>query len=109
MPYEINELPPSFFEQLPNMSFNEMAFKVAKNIIGNFISDENLKEIIAESYDFDAPLVILDEIGVLELFQGPTLAFKDFGARFMGRLMGYFLNKACLVFFVFFFAFFETF
>ena len=92
MPYEINELPPSFFEQLPNMSFNEMAFKVAKNIIGNFISDENLKEIIAESYDFDAPLVILDEIGVLELFQGPTLAFKDFGARFMGRLMGYFLK-----------------
>lgn len=93
MPREIKPLPESFFDELPYYSFNEMAFRVAKNIIGDVINDENLKEIIKESYNFEAPLKKCGEIDVLELFQGPTLAFKDFGARFMGRLMGYFLKE----------------
>lgn len=92
MPYEMFPLPTSFFEELPNMTFNEMAEKITQHIVGDFIPAEDVKTIIQQAYNFDAPLVDLGDIKVLELFQGPTLAFKDFGARFMGRLMGYFLK-----------------
>lgn len=92
MPYEMFHLPSSFFDELPNMSYNEMAQKITKHIVGNDISESDIEKIINEAYDFDAPLVNLGAIKILELFQGPTLAFKDFGARFMGRLMGHFLQ-----------------
>lgn len=92
MPYEMFHLPTSFFDELPNMSYNEMAQKITKHIVGNELTEADIEKIINEAYDFDAPLVGLGDIKILELFQGPTLAFKDFGARFMGRLMGYFLQ-----------------
>ncbi len=92
MPYEMFHLPTSFFDELPNMSYSEMAQKITKHIVGNDISEADIEKIINDAYDFDAPLVDLGSIKILELFQGPTLAFKDFGARFMGRLMGHFLQ-----------------
>lgn len=92
MPYEMFPLPSSFFEALPNMDFNEMAATIVQHIVGDYIPQEDIQSIIDQAYNFDAPLVDLGEIKILELFQGPTLAFKDFGARFMGRLMGYFLK-----------------
>lgn len=92
MPYEMFPLPNTFFEELPNMTFNEMAVQITQHIVGDYIPKEDIQNIIQQAYDFDAPLVDLGDIKILELFQGPTLAFKDFGARFMGRLMGYFLK-----------------
>jgi len=92
MPYEMFHLPSAFYEQLDNMTFNEMAKQITRHIVGDYIPEEDIEKIIQQAYDFDAPLVDFGEIKVLELFQGPTLAFKDFGARFMGRLMGYFLQ-----------------
>lgn len=93
MPKEIPALPASFFEKLDDMSFPEMAFEVSKCLINGAIPDEDLKEIIDLSMTFDSPVVdVTDDIGMLELFHGPTLAFKDFGARFMARLMGYFVK-----------------
>ncbi|HUH74024.1 MAG TPA: threonine synthase [Chitinophagales bacterium] len=92
MPYEMFHLPSTFFDELPNMSYNEMAQKITQHIVGSDISESDIEKIINEAYDFDAPLVDLGDIKILELFQGPTLAFKDFGARFMGRLMGHFLQ-----------------
>ncbi|MCO5230057.1 MAG: threonine synthase [Chitinophagales bacterium] len=94
MPYEMFHLPPSFFEALPQMSFNEMAIEITKHIVGDDIADSDIELIINSAYNFDAPIVDLGDIKILELFQGPTLAFKDFGARFMGRLMGYFLKDS---------------
>ena len=93
MPYEIPKLADSFWNNLDNYSFNEMALEVAKNMIGNAIPSEDLKNIIDQAYHFDAPLHYCGNSAFLELFQGPTLAFKDFGARFMGQLMGYFLKN----------------
>lgn len=92
MPYEMFPLPASFYDQLSEMTFNEMAEKITQHIVGDYIPEEEIKKIIEQAYNFDAPLVDLGDIKILELFQGPTLAFKDFGARFMGRLMGYFLR-----------------
>ncbi|MCC6516721.1 MAG: threonine synthase [Chitinophagales bacterium] len=92
MPYEINPLPQKFWDNLDNYTFCEMAFHVAKHLIGDAVPDEALNKIIQDAYNFDAPLIEVGDYSVLELFDGPTLAFKDFGARFMGRLMGYFLK-----------------
>ena len=92
MPYEIPALPQSFWNNLNDYTYNEMAFEIAKNLIGDSIPQEDIKNIIAQAYNFDAPLHQCGNSYFLELFQGPTLAFKDFGARFMGRLMGYFLK-----------------
>ncbi|MFK7926176.1 MAG: threonine synthase [Bacteroidia bacterium] len=93
MPNEIPHLPASFFEEMPQMSFEGMAFEVCRTLLQGFIPDETLREIVFGALGFDAPLVELDaQTQVLELFHGPTLAFKDFGARFMARLMGYFVE-----------------
>ena len=95
MPTQIKPLPSSFFENIEKYSFQEIAFIVSKQLIGDNIPDEDLKIIVEKSINFPAPLVQLDETSyVLELFHGPTLAFKDFGARFMAQLMGYFNDKA---------------
>ena len=91
MPESIPVLPKEFYKELEHMSFQEMAFVVAKNIIGNDIPESELKRIVEHTIQFDAPLVKVEEdVFALELFHGPTLAFKDFGARFMSQLLGYF-------------------
>ncbi|HEY0654190.1 MAG TPA: threonine synthase [Chryseosolibacter sp.] len=94
MPKEIKPLPKQFFETLPQKSFNAMAFEVARHLIGNAVSQQDLAKIVEHTISFDAPLVEV-ETGVyaLELFHGPTLAFKDFGARFMSQLLGHFAKE----------------
>jgi len=93
MPDRIGKLPLSFWDRLSGMSFIEMAAEVVDHLVQGYIPRKELEHIIADAYDFDAPLISLDDhTAILELFHGPTLAFKDFGARFMGRLMGYFLR-----------------
>ncbi|BDD06339.1 threonine synthase [Aureibacter tunicatorum] len=94
MPKEIKPLPNHFFEHIEELSFQEIAFEVTQSIIGDDIPSDDLQKIINEVLSFDAPVVnVHDNIHTLELFHGPTLAFKDFGARFMSRIMGYFLQE----------------
>lgn len=94
MPEEIKVLPKTFFEAMPALSFQEIALRVARNIIGGDVPERELKKIVEHTIQFDAPLVKLeDNISALELFHGPTLAFKDFGARFMSQLLGYFARQ----------------
>lgn len=93
MPSQIPTLPSSFFENLSQYSFSEIGFMVAENIIGDYIPESDLYRIITKAISFPAPLVKLtDNISTLELWHGPTMAFKDFGARFMAELMSYFLR-----------------
>ena len=93
MPYEINPLPQKFWDNLDHYTFTEMAYHIAYHLIGDDIPSAELNKIIQGAFDFDAPLIEVGDYSVLELYHGPTLAFKDFGARFMGRLMGYFLRN----------------
>lgn len=91
MPESIQQLPKSFFDSLPNKNFQEIGFEVAKNLIGQDIPESELVKIIEHTIKFEAPLVEVEkDIYSLELFHGPTLAFKDFGARFLSGLLGYF-------------------
>ena len=93
MPYEIPVLPEAFFENIQNLSLQEIAFEVSKNILQGAVPDDALRSIVDDAINFDVPLVPLDNnIHSLELFHGPTFAFKDFGARFMSRLMAYFID-----------------
>lgn len=93
MPEQISQLPDSFFENIEEMSFAEMAFKVAHCLLKDSIEAEDLERIVLDALQFDAPLQpIHNDISCLELFHGPTLAFKDFGAQFMARLMGHFVK-----------------
>ena len=95
MPYELPKLPPSFYDTIEEKSFSEIAFEVSKALIGDEIPADRLKNIIEDTLNFDCPAVEIEEdTYVLELFHGPSLAFKDFGARFMSRVMGYFLEKS---------------
>ena len=88
MPERIDPLPDRFFANLPNMSFAEIGFWVSRQLLGTEIPDRQLRKMVEETLSFPAPVVRLDEQKyVLELFHGPSLAFKDFGARFMARLM----------------------
>lgn len=94
MPTEIPQLPQSFFDNIENLSFQEIAFEVANALLKDEIPSEDLKSIIEDAVDFEAPVHhVVDNMHVLELFHGPSLAFKDFGARFMSRMMSYFLKK----------------
>ncbi len=94
MPTVIPQLEKSFFENSDKLSFQEIAFEVSKALIGEDVPTDTLHKIINDVLTFDAPVVnVHDNIYVLELFHGPSLAFKDFGARFMARLMSYFLEK----------------
>jgi len=96
-PKEIKKLPGSFFEEIKTKSKTEIAFEVIKNFIGNEIPEAELKKIIETTLEFDFPLVKLNEdISILELFHGPTLAFKDVGAKFMAGSLGYFIKKGNL-------------
>ncbi len=94
MPEHINKFEASFFENIQNLSFQEIAFEVAKKFFGDDIQHDKLKEIVFDTLQFDCPVVkVADSIYSLELFHGPTLAFKDVGARFMARLLNHFLDK----------------
>ena len=91
MPNEIDRLPEGFFTALPEMSFQEIGFRVCQHLFKGVIPDEDIRQIIEKSITFPAPTVELEKgKHVLELFHGPSLAFKDFGARFMAQLMSYF-------------------
>jgi threonine synthase len=94
MPVEIPALPKEFIDKLDQYSLSEIAFRVADNILQGEIPADKLKAIVEDAINFPAPVVELeDNLGVLELFHGPSLAFKDFGARFMSRIMSYFLAE----------------
>lgn len=91
MPLEIPQLDPYFIKRLPQQSLQEIAFEVARKLIGDDIPAQDLKRLVDDAINFPAPVKPLDSgVAVLELFHGPSLAFKDFGARFMSRVMGYF-------------------
>ncbi len=91
MPEHIPQLDPMFIRNIQQYSLPEIAFHVAHALIGNDIPEADLKKIVNEAINFDAPVRFLNkDTAVLELFHGPSYAFKDFGARFMSRVMGYF-------------------
>ena len=94
MPERIKPLSKEFYDNIERMSFQEIAYNVADCFFGEDIDAESLKQIVYDTLQFDCPVVrVTENIYTLELFHGPTLAFKDVGARFMARLLQYFLNK----------------
>ncbi len=94
MPERIPMIPKAFFNNIGEMSLQDIAYVVANTLFGDDIDSETLKNIVNETLNFDIPLVkVADNKYSLELFHGPTLAFKDVGARFMARLLGYFNKK----------------
>ena len=94
MPERINALPAAFYENMSQMTLQEVSFAVAQAFFGEDIPADKLKQIVFDTMSFDIPLVkVSDNIYSLELFHGPTLAFKDVGARFMARMLGYFVGN----------------
>ena len=94
MPREIKHLPDSFFRRIGDMTLPEMATHVADAFFGEDVPADTLRHIVHDTLNFDIPLArVTDSIRSLELFHGPTLAFKDVGARFMARLLGYFIRR----------------
>ena len=94
MPLRFNKLSPSFIENIENYSLQEIAYQVSKTILTDSISNSTLRNIVDTSINFPAPIHTLNEnTHVLELFHGPSLAFKDFGARFMAQCMSHYLLK----------------
>jgi len=92
MPESLPQLPKKFFRDLPDMTFPGLSFEIAKALLGEDVPLNVLRDIVDEAINFETPLVdITDNLKTLELFHGPTLAFKDVGARFMSRLMAYFI------------------
>jgi threonine synthase len=91
MPERIPVMPAEFFKKSHSMSLQQIGFEVAMQFFGDDISASELKTIVYDSLNFPIPLVpVRGNIYALELFHGPTLAFKDVGARFMARLLGHF-------------------
>ena len=94
MPEQIRQLPNEFFDNIQDMSFQELSYRVADAFFGEDVDAESLKRIVYDTLSFDCPVKrVTDNIYSLELFHGPTLAFKDVGARFMARLLQYFIKK----------------
>ena len=94
MPEVIKQLPQSFFDSIQDLSFQEIAYQVAEAFFGEDVDADALRNIVYDTLSFDAPIVhVRDNIYSLELFHGPTLAFKDVGARFMARLLQYFIKN----------------
>ncbi len=92
MPERIEKFKSDFFDSVQNLSFQEIAFEVAKKFFEEDIDENSLKEIVYSTLEFDCPVVkVTENIYSLELFHGPTMAFKDVGARFMARLLHHFL------------------
>ncbi len=93
MPERIEKLPKAFFDNIQDMKFQDIAYNVASNFFGEDVDEDALQDIVYDTLSFDCPVVeVKDNIYTLELFHGPTLAFKDVGARFMARLLGYFTS-----------------
>ena len=94
MPFTIKTLPQEFYDSIDTLSFQEIAYRVADAFFGEDVPADTLKQIVYDTLSFDVPLVrVTENIYSLELFHGPTLAFKDVGGRFMARLLGYFIKK----------------
>ena len=94
MPEHIHQLPKEFFDNIASMTFQDVAYNVASAFFGEDIDLDALYDIVRSTLSFDCPLVrVTDNIYSLELFHGPTLAFKDVGARFMARMLGYFRSE----------------
>ena len=94
MPESIKPLPKAFFDTIETKSFQEIAYTVADAFFGEDVDADSLKQIVYDTLSFDCPVVeVKDQIYTLELFHGPTLAFKDVGARFMARLLQYFIKQ----------------
>lgn len=94
MPERIKKLPKEFFDTIETKSFQEIAYTVADAFFGEDVEADALKKIVYDTLSFDCPVVkVKDNIYTLELFHGPTLAFKDVGARFMARLLQYFIQN----------------
>ena len=94
MPCEIKRFLPSFYDEIQNLSFQEIAYCVADAFFGEDVPADTLKHIVYDTLSFDVPAVkVRENIYSLELFHGPTLAFKDVGGRFMARLLGYYIRK----------------
>jgi len=94
MPEKIKQLPKEFFDNIDKMSFQEIAYTVADAFFGEDVEADALKKIVYDTLSFDCPVVkVKENIYTLELFHGPTLAFKDVGARFMARLLQYFIRQ----------------
>ena len=94
MPYAIKPLPQDFFDHIEELSLQEISYRVADAFFGEDVPADTLKQIVYDTMSFDIPLVkVRENIYSLELFHGPTLAFKDVGGRFMARLLSYFIRK----------------
>ncbi len=95
MPTVIPKVSATFLDSIDQLSFNEIAFEVSKTLLGDNIGVNDINDMVSKAFDFDAPIVPIEEnTSVLELFHGPSMAFKDFGARYMAALMSYFLAKS---------------
>jgi threonine synthase len=95
MPEQIPQFPKVFFDSISDRSFQENSFEIAKHLLGYEIPEADLRRMVNHTVSFDAPLVEVEKnVFALELFHGPTLAFKDFGARFMSQLLGVFFATA---------------
>lgn len=95
MPMSIEKMDPSFFETIQDKSFPEIAEAVCQHLLGEDLSLEEIHQMISQSMTFPAPLFDLEkDVQVLELFHGPSMAFKDFGARFMAAIMSHYLLKS---------------
>ena len=93
-PQSIPQVNKKMLNDIESYSNAAIAYEVIKPFVGDVIADDLLKKIVEETVNFDIPLVqITDSIYSLELFHGPTLAFKDIGARFMSRCLGYFAKE----------------
>ncbi len=94
MPETISPLPSDFWEEFSAKSFKEISYEVAAHFLNGAVPEDELRKIIEHTISFDTPLVkIQNNIFSLELFHGPTLAFKDFGARFLSGVLGYFASR----------------
>ena len=94
MPERIERLPEDFYRQIATMSFQQIACRVAEAFFGEDVEHDALERIVCDTLNFETPIVQVDpNIWSLELFHGPTLAFKDVGARFMARMLSYFIGR----------------
>ena len=95
MPHKIKQLPKQFFDNIQDMTLQQIAVGVAEAFFGEDVEKDTLQQIVCDTMSFDIPLVHVGDSNIwsLELFHGPTLAFKDVGARFMARLLGHFIRK----------------
>ena len=94
MPERIERLPDAFFDGIARLDLHRIACRVAEAFFGEDVDADALQRIVTDTLSFDAPVVrVEDRVWSLELFHGPTLAFKDVGGRFMARMLSYFLGR----------------